>query len=88
MELKKFARDRMDRFMRDEGWSNEKPAPKRIDPQELAMGIKVEREHTKDPRVARKISLDHLSEFAHYYTGLARMERELKAKGDEARKES
>ncbi len=51
-----------------------------VDPKELAMGIKVEKEHTnKDgtkvtDAIARKISLDHLAEYKDYYTRLKKME--------------
>lgn len=82
-ELKKFAGDAMKRFMTQEGRSNQPGAPEKVDSKQLAMGIKVEMEHTKDPKVARKIAMDHLSEFAHYYTALAKMERELKSAKDE-----
>lgn len=43
----------------------------RID-QELAMGIAEEMEHTDDPRIARRIALDHLRERPDYYSQLAR----------------
>lgn len=48
---------------------------KPIDPKELAMGDKTEREHTDNPVFARKIALDHLSEIPDYYTRLAAMEK-------------
>lgn len=41
-----------------------------IDPKELAMGTKIEHEHTKDDALATKIALDHLKEDPHYYTKL------------------
>jgi hypothetical protein len=44
-----------------------------------AKGIKVEMEHTNDPEVAKEISKDHLTEFPMYYTGLAKLEKQLKA---------
>ena len=47
---------------------------------ELAKGIKVEMEHTKDPDLARKIATDHLTEFGTYYTALDEMEKKLKEK--------
>lgn len=40
----------------------------------LAAGTKVEMEHTKDPRVAEEIAMDHLTEDSSYYTKLAWME--------------
>lgn len=42
--------------------------------QQLAKGIKVEREHTSDNDIAREIALDHLSEFPDYYDRLAKAE--------------
>ena len=45
-------------------------------PKQLAMGIKVEMEHTKDEDVARQIALDHLTEIPDYYTRLKRMEQD------------
>lgn len=46
---------------------------------ELEMGIEVEFEHTNCPMMAKRIALDHLSEFPDYYTRLAKMEKEAKA---------
>jgi hypothetical protein len=51
-------------------------------PKELKMGIKVEREHSSDPKVQKEIALDHLTEFPKYYTALAKMERELKKQSE------
>jgi hypothetical protein len=34
----------------------------KYDPDEVAMGIEVEKEHTKDPKEAEKIAKDHLRE--------------------------
>ncbi|MCJ7766800.1 hypothetical protein MUP79_00210 [Candidatus Bathyarchaeota archaeon] len=45
---------------------------------ELKKGIKVEMEHTKDPKVAKEIAKDHLSESSIYYKELAKMEKNLK----------
>ena len=47
-----------------------------MDSSELAMGIKVEMEHTEDMAVAKKIAMDHLAENPKYYS-------ELKASGIE-----
>lgn len=41
-----------------------------VDPTQLEMGIKVEMEHTNDPKIAKKIALDHLAEDPQYYTKL------------------
>lgn len=45
-------------------------SPTNIHPAELAMGIKVEMEHTEDVALAKKIAQDHLKEDPHYYTKL------------------
>jgi len=43
---------------------------------QLAMGKKVEHEHTNNMNKATEIAMDHLSEFPDYYTRLAKMEKE------------
>lgn len=48
---------------------------------QLQIGIKIEMEHTDDPRVAVEIARDHLYELSDYYTRLEKME-------DEGKKES
>jgi hypothetical protein len=48
---------------------------------QLAMGIKVESEHTSDPKIAREIALDHLAEKPDYYTRLKAVEASLKENG-------
>jgi hypothetical protein len=52
---------------------------KDADPKELKMGIEVEMEHTTDPLISKRISLDHLAEIPDYYTRLAKMEKEGEA---------
>jgi len=47
-----------------------------VDPDELSMGINVEKEHTPNVAVAKRIALDHLAEIDDYYTRLAEMEEE------------
>jgi len=43
---------------------------------QLAMGKKIEKEHTQSPLVAKEIARDHLSEIPDYYTRLEKMEDE------------
>ena len=43
--------------------------------QQLAKGIKIEREHTNHDSVAREIALDHLKEFPDYYDRLEKAEK-------------
>lgn len=42
------------------------------DPEQLAIGIKVETEHTNNPAVASKICKDHLDEDRNYYRKLVK----------------
>lgn len=61
----------------------------KYDKKQLSMGIKVEMEHTKDPKIARKIAIDHLNEFgydAKYYTELLKMEKRLKETKNKVKK--
>jgi hypothetical protein len=48
------------------------------DPKQVAMGIKVEMEHTKSKEAARLIALAHLKEMPDYYTRLKAMEKKGK----------
>ena len=57
------------------GLADGKPLSK-YDPEQMAMGIKVEREHTDDPDIAKEIASDHLEEISDYYTRLKKMEDE------------
>lgn len=50
-----------------------------FDPEQLAMGIKVEFEHTNDENLAKEIAKDHLVENAEYYTHLEEMEEKFAA---------
>ena len=47
---------------------------------EIAYGSKVEMEHTKSHKVARKIASDHLKENPCYYTYLKKFEKTMKVK--------
>jgi hypothetical protein len=46
--------------------------------EELAMGIKIEMEHTDDLDIAKAIAKDHLNEVPDYYSRLTKMEEEAK----------
>lgn len=46
-------------------------SPTPLDVNELAMGIKVELEHTNDPKIAAEIALDHIRETPDYYSRLS-----------------
>ncbi len=58
------------------GLADGKPASSYSDEQ-LQKGIKVEMEHTNDPKVAEEIAKDHLEENAKYYDHLDEMESEM-----------
>lgn len=60
------------------GGKASEPGAKRPKPAQMAMGAKVEREHTRNPALAREIASDHLAEIPDYYTRLQKMEREAK----------
>jgi hypothetical protein len=55
--------------------------PIEIDPDQIRRGITVEMEHTRDPRVAYEIAVDHLYEIPDYYSRLAAMERAAGLRG-------
>lgn len=44
-----------------------------VDSKEFEMGLKEEKEHTDDPKVAEEIALDHLASDPKYYTKLKKM---------------
>lgn len=56
--------------------------PDNVNPYELKKGIRVEMEHTDDPKKAEKIALDHLAEDPMYYTRLLTLEKEVKNRVD------
>ena len=59
---------------------------------QLRAGVKVEKEHTDDPKIAKQIAKAHLSESPDYYKYLKKMEKCMekhsqKSKFDVMRKE-
>lgn len=48
-------------------------SPRDFDPRQLAIGTKVELEHTNDRAIAREIAMDHLAEDSAYYTKLRKV---------------
>jgi len=61
------------------GYADNMPKSK-YNPDQLAMGINVEMEHTDNPKVAEEIAKDHLEEIPDYYTYLEKMEKEAGVK--------
>lgn len=60
------------------GGKGDKLNPRDVDPQQLKMGIKIEKEHTNSAREALEIALDHLAEDPQYYTKLKQANLESK----------
>lgn len=64
----------------NKGRYNESGRKVKLDPKELAMGVKVEMEHTSNKTIAERIAKDHLTEIPGtgnndgYYSLLERME--------------
>ena len=83
-ELRKLAEDAKDTIS---GGRADKKTDADFSSKQMAMGQKVEREHTTDPKKAREISRDHLEEFPDYYSRLHKMEakaeKEKKAGADD-----
>lgn len=57
------------------GGLGDKKKPKDFDSKQLAVGIKVEMEHTNDRTLAQEIAMDHLTEDPKYYTKLKQIEK-------------
>jgi SWI/SNF-related matrix-associated actin-dependent regulator 1 of chromatin subfamily A len=49
--------------------------PSDFDKKKLAEGMKVEREHTSDKKIAQEIAMDHLTEDPNYYVKLKEVEK-------------
>jgi 8-oxo-dGTP pyrophosphatase MutT (NUDIX family) len=49
--------------------------PKDFDKKRLVVGVKVEKEHTSDDKVAEEIAMDHLTEDKKYYVKLKKIEK-------------
>lgn len=59
------------------GGKADRKNPEDFDAKQLAKGIKVEMEHTKDPSIAKEIAMDHLMENSKYYDHLQEMESDF-----------
>lgn len=60
---------------RIKGGLADKRKPSDFDQRQLKIGMRVEREHTSDPKIAMEIAMDHLSEDPNYYKKLRKMEK-------------
>jgi hypothetical protein len=59
------------------GGMADKKRPDDFDPEQLVKGMKVEREHTANQKLALEIAMDHLTENPKYYDYLEKMEKEM-----------
>lgn len=57
------------------GGLSDKKKPSDFDQESLKEGLKVELEHSSDPRIATEIAMDHLAEDPHYYKKLKTIEK-------------
>jgi hypothetical protein len=74
MEKRKIKRSDIVAFAREVLNEYVKPAKESdVHPSELKRGIEVEMEHTKDPKKAKVIALQHLAEDPRYYTKLDKL---------------
>jgi len=47
----------------------------KFDPEQIKIGVEIEKEHTDNPDIALQIVKDHLAEIPDYYTRLKNMEK-------------
>lgn len=73
-ELKKIAKVFKDRLR---GGDADGGKPGDFDPRQMAMGVKEEREHTRDPHLRKEIAMDHLSQNPKYYSAMERVKHIL-----------
>jgi len=71
----KLSRVLMEEISDDEFWNAGESIKKgttedKVDLDQLKKGIEVEKEHTTNEEIAKKIALDHLAEHPDYYTKL------------------
>ena len=64
-----------------EGGFADNKSSKKYNQKQLRLGIKIEMEHTDDPKKAKEIAMDHLEEIPDYYTRLEVLEDRAKEEG-------
>lgn len=72
-KLSKYTDEELLTLLREIGFHDFMPKGK-FNKKELAMGIKIEREHTNSALVAELVARDHLAELSDYYTRLKKIE--------------
>lgn len=76
-KLEKIAYELLSGLLKGIGKHKEVPITM-YDPDEVKMGLEIEKEHTDSPAIAQQIVKDHLAELGDYYTRLKKMEKEAK----------
>jgi len=71
-EFNSLVYDQLSSFCRGGLW-NSKERPK-VEEEQIIKGMQIEVEHSNNPLIAERISLDHLVEFSNYYDYLEVME--------------
>jgi hypothetical protein len=64
-------------------YKHEQDKDENFDEVQLAKGVKIEKEHTDDPYIAKIIAKAHLAEIPDYYDRLEKMEKEAEASNSE-----
>lgn len=72
--MKRSKKDKKSRKDVIPGGLADKKQPADFNPIKLKAGIKVEMEHTSDPKIAEEIAMDHLTEDKDYYNKLKEIE--------------
>lgn len=75
MKLRKSEYADLEKALR--GGLADKKKPSDFNPKALKEGIKVEMEHTEDPKIAEEIAMDHLTEDPEYYKKLKTIEKAI-----------
>ena len=57
------------------GGKGDNKADSDFNPKQIADGVKIEAEHTPNPKIRKEIAKDHLTEMPDYYTKLKQMEK-------------
>jgi hypothetical protein len=76
-ELEEVAYELLSGLLKGVGKHKEVPVTE-FCPEQIKMGLEVEKEHTDSPAIALQIVKDHLAEIPDYYTRLKKMEDDAK----------
>ena len=76
-ELEEVAYELLSGLLKGVGKHKEVPVTN-FDPEQVKLGLEIEKEHSDSPAIAQQIVKDHLAEIPDYYTRLNKMEDEAK----------